>query len=101
MANFQPTVNTRAAYKPNTLKKYTYIMKHVPCPGGMCPPSFIHHVIIITGLNQLLRCQQDVKPPLKTQTQSLVSFIFIFKKVSDPDPCYPWVLVMGVIQNMP
>ena len=23
------------------------------CPGGRCPPSFIHQVIIITGVNKL------------------------------------------------
>ena len=44
-------------------------------PGGRFPPSVIHQVIIITGLNKLyvvcsrpedgLRCQQGVKPPLK------------------------------------
>ena len=47
-------------------------------PGGRFPPSFIHQVIIITGLNSLsytiivcsrpedgLRCWQGVNPPLK------------------------------------
>ena len=44
-------------------------------PGGLFPPSFIHQVIIITGLNKLynyicsrpedgLRCRQGVNPPL-------------------------------------
>ena len=46
------------------------------CPGGRFPPSFIHQVIIITGLNTSyttvcsrpedgLRCRQGIKPPLK------------------------------------
>ena len=26
------------------------------CPGGRFPPSFIHQVIIITGLNKLYNC---------------------------------------------
>ena len=26
------------------------------CPGGQFPPSFIHQVIIITGLNKLYNC---------------------------------------------
>ena len=47
-------------------------------PGGRFPPSFIHQVIITTGLNKLynlcsrpedgLRCRQGVKPPLKLKT---------------------------------
>ena len=48
------------------------------CPSGRLPPSYIHQVIIITGLNKLnttvtsrpedgLRCRQGVKPPLQTQ----------------------------------
>ena len=28
----------------------------VSCPGGTCPPSLIHQVIIITGLNKLYNC---------------------------------------------
>ena len=47
------------------------------CPGGRFPPSSIHQVMIITGLNNYnymtvcsrpedgLRCRQGVKPPLK------------------------------------
>ena len=46
------------------------------CPGGRFPPSFIHQVIIITGLNKLyttmcfrpedgLRCRQGVNLPLQ------------------------------------
>ena len=46
-------------------------------PGGRFPPSFMHQVIIITGLNKLqlyvrpedgLRCRQGVKPPLNPIT---------------------------------
>ena len=50
------------------------------CPDGRFPLTFIHQVIIITGLNELhdcmtarpedgLRCRQGVKLPLKLQTQ--------------------------------
>ena len=50
--------------------------RRASCPGGRFPSSFIHQVIIITGLNNLympvcsrseddLRCRQGVKPPLK------------------------------------
>ena len=46
-------------------------------PAGRFPPTFIHQVIIITGLNKLqlytcsrpedgLRCRQGVKPPLNS-----------------------------------
>ena len=42
------------------------------CPGGRFPPSLIHKVIIISGLNKLydcmflgLRYRQGVKAPLK------------------------------------
>ena len=48
------------------------------CPGGRIPPSFIHQVIIITGLNRLysvccrpeygLRCRQGIKPPSKLKS---------------------------------
>ena len=49
------------------------------CPSGRFPPSCIHLVIIITGLNRLydlcfrpedgLRCRQGVKPPIKLKHQ--------------------------------
>ena len=49
-------------------------------PGGQFPPSFIHQVIIITGLNKLyncicsrheddLRCRQGVKPQHKKSNE--------------------------------
>ena len=42
------------------------------CPDGRCPPSFIHQVIIITGLNNGLRCRQGRKPPLKPNPVPLI-----------------------------
>ena len=46
------------------------------CPGGRVSPSFIHQVIIITGLNTLydciyvlaLRMAEGVEPPPQTST---------------------------------
>ena len=51
------------------------------CPSGGFPPSLIHQLIIITGLNKLydcqtvcscpeygLRCRQGVKPPLNSNS---------------------------------
>ena len=32
------------------------IKRRASCPGGRFPPSFIHQVIIITGLNKLYDC---------------------------------------------
>ena len=31
-------------------------MSRASCPGGRLPPSFIHQVILITGLNKLYDC---------------------------------------------
>ena len=65
-------------------------------PGGRFPPSFIHQVIIITGLNKLqlyvlavdgLRCRQGVKPPLNSTQLSFsmwcargFTLVFVFQQ---------------------
>ena len=55
-------------------------------PGGRFPPSFIHQVILITGLNKLrytivcscpedgLRCRQGVKPSLKLKKKTVITW---------------------------
>ena len=49
------------------------------CPGGRFPSSFIHQVIIITGLNKLQLYVLALKIPtgLKTFTQTLMLYVHI------------------------
>ena len=63
-----------------------HIKDHIPlnvksmacCPGGRFHPSFIHQVIVITGLNKLCSCPEDdfrfrqgLKPPLNLKIYTI------------------------------
>ena len=81
-------------------------------PGGRFPPSFIHQVVIITGLNKLqlcsrpedgLRCRQGVKPPLNQLNQSIEMVLFKYDtklgtiKIRNLSADICWIMTPSVI----
>ena len=77
------------------------------CPGGRFSPSFIHQIIILTGLNKYtnvcsrpedgLRCRQGVKAPFKLKTQTQTSSVW--PMLSNACKCFVLFSVQGSFQG--